>query len=82
MATQRFCPVCGNDIVFDYVHQIKSFRIDENENFVRDDNNDIFHSENPFIDFYCSEDREHSLGDSFEQIQWQEDVSQEFFNMG
>lgn len=84
MTEQRFCPECGNEIVFDYTYPTKSFRIDEYGNILRDDNNDAFcpEGDNPYIVFYCSNDREHDLGSSKEQLDWEAIVEQEFKDRG
>lgn len=82
MLDQKFCPVCGGEIVFDYVTGTKSFRIDEMGNIVRDDNNDAIEGDDPRLEFYCSEDKEHDLGDSADQMDWEQQVEQEFKDKG
>ena len=79
MLEQRFCPVCNSEIVFDYVHPVKSFRINYNGEINRDDNN---LDDNPSVEFYCSEDREHDIGDDQQLMEWCDQVEMEFKDRG
>jgi hypothetical protein len=78
MIKTMHCPECGADIKVSYITPEKSFRIDEDGKIVRDDAWTGPGYDDPHFKFYCSEDREHDLGDELEIQNWQEDVEHEF----
>jgi len=68
---KRYCDECGAEISIHYITPKKVFRIDEEGEFVRDDNNII--GDSPVIEFKCSNDTEHDIGKQNKK-QWMEDV--------
>jgi hypothetical protein len=80
---QMFCKECGEEIVFDYTTPAKSFRMNESGQIERDDNNDAcVEGDNPHLVFYCSDDREHEIGDSKELLIWIDAVTFDFYESG
>jgi hypothetical protein len=79
MLEHMFCPVCGEEMVFDYITPTKSFRLGENGEIVRDDNN---LSDKPYVEFYCSGDREHDVEDTKKANIWREAVEFDFYERG
>ena len=62
MLKPKECKTCGSDIVFDYKTPTKSFRIEDGK-IIRDDAWTGPGYDNPQIEFYCSNDREHDIED-------------------
>lgn len=68
-----YCRECGHEIVFSYVNPIRSFRI-EDEKIKRDDAWEGPGHDNPYFDFFCSNDRAHDIGDDKIMDKWMEEV--------
>lgn len=80
MLTLRYCQECGSEIGFDYKTTTKSYLIDvEKQTFIRNDNNDAWEPNHPYLEFYCTEDMGHTLLDSDEFDTWKNEVSTIFF---
>jgi hypothetical protein len=79
MLKQMFCKECGAEIVLDYTTPSRSFRLNENGVIERDDNN---LSDKPSIIFYCSNDREHNIGEGKEFDIWADSIEFEFYERG
>ena len=82
MIEKRYCPQCSHEIVFTYVHPNQSYRIEDGK-FKRDDAWQGIMSDNPYFDFYCSNDRTHnietpSIVDSKDIEEWMEEIEDEF----
>ena len=75
MLKQVFCKECNAPINFSYVVLEKQFCITEDGEIERADNNI---SDEPELVFYCSNDREHEIGDSKEVSDWIDVVTLEF----
>ena len=60
MIKSRDCPVCGGPIMFSYVRPDFDFDIEDGK-IVRDTNKDLWHGKDPYLDFYCTNDRTHDL---------------------
>jgi len=70
---KKYCPECGNEIIFDYETPTRSFRI-KNGTLLRDDNNLI---DNPELLPYCSYDKEHNIEpeiDSIDFWKWVDEI--------
>jgi len=76
MLKHMFCKECGAEINLDYITPAKSFRLDENGALVRDDNNI---TDKPSIEFVCSNDRCHNIGNEEELFRWMDSVEFEFY---
>jgi len=76
MIKQMFCKECNAPIDFSYVVPEKQFSITENGEIERSDNNI---SDDPELEFYCSNDREHEIGDSKELNDCIEDISDKYY---
>ena len=76
MVKQMFCKECNAPIDFSYITLEKQFSITEDGKIERSDNNI---SDDPYIDFYCSNDRAHEFGDSKELDEWMNYVTSEFY---
>ncbi len=82
MLTNRKCPECSADIKFSYMTPERSYRI-EDRKIISDDawNGPMY--EDPYFEFYCSEDRGHVVDvDSIEYErsfdEWGEEIVDEF----
>jgi hypothetical protein len=75
LATKK-CKECGADVAVDYIKPCMSFRIQDGQ-VIRDDNNDAWEpkGDSPYVLPYCSEDREHDIGDI--EIEWLDEAEQE-----
>ena len=73
---KHYCPVCGNEIIFEYETPSKAFRI-EDETLIRDDNN---LSDIPEFIPYCSYDKEHNVEpkNDLEFWKWVDDIEMYF----
>jgi hypothetical protein len=76
MLETKKCKECGADVAVDYIKPCMSFRIEDGE-IIRDDNNDAWEprGDGPYVVFYCSEDREHEIGDI--DVSYMEQVEEE-----
>jgi len=72
---QMFCKECNEPIDFSYVTPERWFSITEDGKIERSDNN---MSDRPEIIFYCSNDKEHDIGDSKDLIIWMDAVESDF----
>jgi hypothetical protein len=75
---KKLCPECGGEIGIDYVHPTKSFLMTDEEKFERNDNN---LSDDPYLRFYCTNDREHDIGIK-EVMDWEIEIEDEFKKQG
>jgi|APFre7841882654_1041346.scaffolds.fasta_scaffold18534_5 hypothetical protein len=75
---KMFCPECREEIGIDYVHPTKSFLMTDEGKFERNDNN---LSDDPYLEFYCTNDREHDI-DTKEVMDWEIEVEDEFKRQG
>jgi hypothetical protein len=73
-----FCPECGEEIGIDYIHPTKSFLITNEGKFERNDNN---LNDEPYLEFYCTNDREHDIFTK-EVISWEIEIGSEFKKQG
>ena len=84
MIKPRDCPICGGSIVFSYVRPDYDFYFD-GEEIKRDTNKDLWDGKDPYLNFYCSNDRTHSIEWNEDQkkmveyTQWTEDIEREFY---
>lgn len=74
---QTYCPRCGSEIKFSYVTPERSFIIEDGK-LKRDDAWEGPEYDNPYFHFYCSNDKEHDLGDGPEIDKWYEEIEHEF----
>lgn len=76
------CPECGSEIVFSYVTPAKSFKIEidemKNEIIFRDDAWKGPEYDDPYLEFYCSNDKEHDI-EVQEIIDWTEGITEDFY---
>ncbi len=79
MLSKKYCPICGEEIVFDYTVPTKSFRIDENGAIIRDDNNE---TDAPRFRFYCGNDSEDDIGITKDLLDWEITVEEQFRKTG
>ncbi len=81
---QKFCKECGAEISVHYITTEKIYRITEDGKFERDDNNDAFSPGGgfPYVEFKCSEDLEHDIGEDIEFGQWMDAVEIELVDSG
>lgn len=73
------CPVCGSEIVFDYIVPIKSYRVDKDLNISRDDAWEGPAWDAPTLDFHCSNDKEHDV-DTPDINEWADRVEEKFYS--
>ncbi len=74
------CKTCGADIVFDYVTPSKSFQIKDGK-IERDDAWKGIPHDDPYLEFYCSNDKDHDI-ESEEALAWTEMISEQFYDGG
>jgi len=79
MLEKMVCKECGGEINLDYITPAKSFRLDENGTLVRDDNN---LTDKSSVEFVCSIDRCHNIGNEKELFIWMDAVEFEFYERG
>lgn len=82
MIFDKGCPVCGGQIAFSYVRPTYDFYIADGK-IKRDTNKDLWDGVDPYLDYYCTNDKTHDLegdptDDSFSK--WKEEVEREFYN--
>jgi hypothetical protein len=83
MITSRSCPECGSEIIFQYLSPKRTYRI-EGGKFVRDDAWAGPLHDNPYLDFFCSNDKAHEIEkDSIiyekDFFHWAEEIEDEFY---
>lgn len=82
MIERRQCPVCGGEIVFSLITPERNFYINNSGHFEEDDNN-LYMIYNgtykSFLEFYCTNDREHNLDLDKGFEKWNEGISEIFF---
>ena len=71
------CPECGADIKFSYVVPEKSFKI-ENGVISRDDAWEGPGYDDPYLEFYCSNDKEHTI-DTPEIVDWSDKIESQYY---
>lgn len=71
------CPECGSEIVFSYITPAKSFRLEDSK-IVRDDAWEGPEYDDPYLEFACSNDREHDI-EVDEIINWSETITEDFY---
>jgi len=76
----KFCPVCGAEIIFEYITQVRTFKIDAGT-IVRDDAWQGSPWDDPLLQFRCEDDPSHDLGDSDELCEWKDSVEMGYFRM-
>ena len=86
MIESRDCPICGGEIMFEYIRPDFTFYINEGK-IERDRNNDLWEGKDPYLKFRCVNDKLHDIEtqegrpiDSFSN--WTEDVTKEFYEKG
>jgi len=77
MIDNFYCPLCSHEIKFSYITPERSFIIKDGK-LKRDDAWKGPEYDNPYFHFYCSNDKEHDLGDSEILDKWCEDIEYEF----
>jgi hypothetical protein len=85
MAEPRDCPVCGGPIMITYIRPDFDFYIEDGK-IQRDTNGDLWYGKDPYLEFYCTNDKTHDLEQDLSivehrnaQQEWQEDVQKEFY---
>lgn len=83
MITSRNCPICGAEIRLCYKCDPRHFIVKDGK-FVPDD---IHTVESPYLDVFCSEDKEHNIEQEtilYEQTfdEWYEEIYNEFYEQG
>lgn len=83
MMKPEFCKECGAEILAHYTTPEKVYKITEDGKFEREDNNDAFHlhGDSPQIEFKCSEDLEHDIGED-NLLEWMGTVEFELRDSG
>ena len=71
------CPECGFDIAFSYITPTKAFAIIEGR-ISRDDAWIGPEYDDPYLEFYCSNDNEHEI-DTEDIVLWTEDIEEQFY---
>lgn len=83
---RKKCPVCNNNIVFDFVVPTKHFYISEVGEIKREESSIwmenarshcITQCDSPGLEFYCNLDKDHNI-DTQEIIEWMDQVEIEF----
>lgn len=82
--TKRNCPECGEPIKFSRIVPEQSFII-EGGKIIRDDIHKGLGYNDAYMDFYCSNDREHNINVDtivYEHKidKWQEEIINEFYH--
>ena len=77
---ERCCPICGGTIAFSYDRPSYDFYILKGE-IKQDTNTELLEGKNPYLDFYCTNDKTHMLDhptdDGFHR--WCRAVEREFY---
>lgn len=74
----KYCPICNEEILIQYVVPIKTYRI-ENEKFIREDAWTGDGYDNPSLEFICSNDISHEL-DNDDILDWMYKIEQKFLS--
>ena len=77
MLETKKCKECGADVAVDYINPCMSFRIKDGQ-IIRDEYNLLEPRDGPYVVFYCSEDREHEIGDV--DVSYMDEVEEEIIN--
>ena len=77
MMLNKYCPTCSHEIKFSYVTPEQSFVIVDGA-IQRDDAWKGPEYDNPYFHFYCSNDKEHDIGDDKEIQKWCEEIEDDF----
>ena len=76
---QMKCPVCNNNIVFEFITPVKEFYIDNGE-IKRDYSNIGLNENEPHLYFHCEIDKDHNI-DNIDKIEeWIDKVENEFID--
>ncbi len=85
MVDQRYCPICGGEIMFSYVTPDRDYYILEDGMIERDTNKQLWDGDS-HLEFYCENDRTHDLGTApsiteyrHAQQGWEEKIIEEFY---
>lgn len=70
------CPVCGSEIKFSYVTPPKSYYIKDNK-IIRDDQVEGPEYDDPYFNFYCSNDAEHNIHTDLVE-KWADKIEERF----
>lgn len=83
MIKPESCKECGAEILMHYITPEKVYEITEDGKFERADNNDAFcpQGDSPYIDFKCSEDLEHDIGED-KLLEWMDTIEFELRDSG
>jgi len=76
------CPVCNGDILLQYNTPTKTFKVDDEDNIIR--NSDLTEqllNDNPYIEFRCENDNEHKI-DTPEIMAWTDKIDLKFYMEG
>lgn len=73
------CKICGAEICFSYVVPEKSYRVTDEMKIERDDAWEGPAWDEPYLDFHCSNDKEHDI-DTVETNEWADKVEEIFFS--
>ena len=68
---KRYCTVCFDEVLIQYITPEKTYRIDDNGEVVREDNNI---SDAPYIEVRCAANKYHEIGVSPALITWVEEA--------
>jgi hypothetical protein len=71
------CPECGEDIKFEYIVPTKSYKIEDGK-ISRDDAWEGPAYDQPYLDFHCSNDKEHDI-DTPEINEWADQIEKLFY---
>jgi hypothetical protein len=71
------CPECGEDIKFEYIVPTKSYKIEDGK-ISRDDAWEGPAYDQPYLDFHCSNDKEHDI-DTSEINEWADQIEKLFY---
>ena len=78
---QMFCKTCGAQIDLYIITYEKIYRVNEDGELVRNDNNDAWYPSEVIEEFLCSEDTTHEIGESKELEEWTEEVREVYKNI-
>lgn len=72
------CKVCGSEIKFSYIVPEKSYKVSDELKIERDDAWEGPAYDDPYLSFYCSNDKEHDI-DSVEINEWADKVETQYY---
>lgn len=73
MIEKRYCPVCHEELLVQYVVPTKTFCIDESGNLSREDNN---LTDLPYVEVICSSDAAHEIPETLGLDAWIQDAEE------